>query len=1503
MSKFTRNLALIVGINDYVNGISPLQNAVNDAKKLVEILRDKHGYQVWECFDEGATLQPLKKFLLETLPQEVKSNDRLLFYFAGHGIALNGDDGPQGYLIPQDAKLGEIETYLPMTQVHESLNSLSCRHFLGIFDCCFAGAFRWSATRNAMSVSKVLHKERYDRFISSPAWQVITSAASDQKALDAFYHNTNRGSFGEHSPFAAALFEALTGAGDAYPPAIDGKPAGDGVMTATELYMYLRHRVEEVAGQNRSQQTPGIWGLNKHDKGEYIFLTPGHKLNLPSAPPLDESQNPYRGLQSFEEEHCNLFFGRSVLVEKLHHFVTTHPLTIVLGASGSGKSSVVKAGLIPQMRRTKEDNWCIVPAIRLGKSPFLALNQVLAQLNLPKIAGQIKLTDSIAAWVTQNTNSKLFLLIDQSEELISLCQNEEERREFFKQLVEAIANHSQVLRVLLTLRSDFEPQIRNYHTQKQDWQDARFIVPTMKRAELREAIEKPTEARVMFFQPTDLVDNLIDEIADMPGALPLLSFTLSELYIKYLKRQHEAKIQGETIDRAITKADYDELGGVTQSLTRRADLEYEQLVQENPAYARIIRHIMLRMVALSGGELARRQVPLSELQYPLGKNELAQKAISRFSQARLLVEGQDIEGQSYVEPAHDALVRGWGKLREWIKQEEDEETIILQRRLTPDAEKWKTKQPEKFQWKKYPYWVKYFQEKYQQSRYLWNANPDLLKLKDKLHSPDNWYNQIEEEFIRNSIQLRQNNRSLRIGAIASVFLSIVTFAAFQSYQRQEAEIRALAASSEALFVSGRQLDGLRDALKAAQILKSTTGIVASDTTRKQVMTALMQAVSLIKEKNIIQGHDNQVRSVRFSPDGLFLASSSDDRTVRIWSTANGEEIVRFRGHKNRVNNVNFSPDGKILASSDWDGRIKLWSLVNSREITPPSLIGHPNNPVYSVSFNRYGTVLVSAGWDGTIKLWRVADGKLIKTLTEHQQNVENKTNKINVINFSADGRQMVSSTEDGTIYLWDWDENKQDAKLRKRWKGHEDNVIGVVFSPNGKILASASFDNKVKLWSVPDGKPISTLTGHKNRVYSVSFSPNGQMLASAGSDRTVILWGLDNLEQPKEIQEIATFIGHNDEIYSVRFSPDGKTLASTGADKHIRFWSLDNDALKQLTIHKDRINAVSFQPVISNNEYMFTSAGTDRNIQFWSLTKNGKVTLLRKANLLQNQEHTGPINSLSFSPNGKVLASGSADVSVKVWDATTRQLMQTLPENPENKLGTNYVVNFSPNGKILAAAYATRKIKFWQIAQNGYEEIKPINPSMKGYSVNFSPDGSAIATILDDGVIKLWQFSALQKEIKLKEHTGVVYSLSFSPDSQILASASEDNTIKLWSMTNYKVTHTLKGHTGAVRNISFSPDGQILASASEDNTIKLWDRNGKELIALKGHSAPVLSLSFSPDGKYLISGSTDKTVLLWDLKLKDLDVLFKRGCQWSSAYLIGNTSLNQEDKSLCGTDR
>jgi hypothetical protein len=399
MPGFSRNLAIVIGINQYENGIFPLQTAVNDAKELARILEQEHGYQVRLLLDREVTLRNLNHLLEEILSKKVGSNDRVFFYFAGHGIALSGDDGPAGYLIPQDAQPGKVSSYLPMPQLHQALTELPCRHFLGILDCCVAGAFRWSSTRDVSTVPEVIYRERYDRFLQDPAWQVITSAAYDQKALDIVSLREQPGSMRSHSPFAEALFTALRGEADIMPPAKDGKPPGDGIITATELYLYLRDSVELLTEGHYKRQTPGLWPLKKHDKGEYIFLNPGHELNLPPAPPLDESKNPYRGLESFEEEHSELFFGRKALIEKLYEFLSSHPLTVVLGASGSGKSSLVKAGLIPYLKKLEEKEnksqkqWRILAPIRPGESPFSALNNVLTQESLPVVNISNKVLD------------------------------------------------------------------------------------------------------------------------------------------------------------------------------------------------------------------------------------------------------------------------------------------------------------------------------------------------------------------------------------------------------------------------------------------------------------------------------------------------------------------------------------------------------------------------------------------------------------------------------------------------------------------------------------------------------------------------------------------------------------------------------------------------------------------------------------------------------------------------------------------------------------------------------------------------------------------------------------------------------------------------------------------------------------------------------------------------------------------------------------------------------
>lgn len=475
---------------------------------------------------------------------------------------------------------------------------------------------------------------------------------------------------------------------------------------------------------------------------------------------LDNSQNPYRGLEAFEEEHSKLFFGRQALTEKLYQQVCKQPLTVLLGASGAGKSSLLKAGLIPHIKKLSPQNslgmlhgkslrkqWYIIAPIHPGESPLKALNSTLvADKLLTNIEKKLEnISVNIGTWLQQNSQSKLLLIVDQTEELVTMCRNEQERKDFLKLLADLVTNYSEGLRIVLALRSDFEAQFQDTAL-KEYWHESRFIVPRMKREELRSIIKEPASARKMSFESSSLVDKLIDEVVKIPEALPLLSFTLSELYLKSLNAVKERTRK----NRVITQADYEQIGGLRQSLNRRANSEYEALVKVDKVYKRTIRNVMLRMLAVSGGKLARRRVPLSELEYPEPENSQVKEVIRRFTNARLLVKGRDNEGNPYVEPAHDALVRGWEKLELW--KQDEKETIILQRWLRPAVVEWKNQQKAKL---------------------LWGSHPLIGSLKKVLNSDDNWLNPVEAEFVRRSVRHKNKNKAFRgVFAIGTSALAV-----------------------------------------------------------------------------------------------------------------------------------------------------------------------------------------------------------------------------------------------------------------------------------------------------------------------------------------------------------------------------------------------------------------------------------------------------------------------------------------------------------------------------------------------------------------------------------------------------------------------------------------------------------------------------------------------------------------------------------------------------------
>ena len=816
-----------------------------------------------------------------------------------------------------------------MTDLHAWLTALPCRHMLAILDCCFAGAFRWASTRHIGALPDVIHKERFDRYLRSPAWQVITSASYDQRAINVLTGSvaaslgTRKEDARQHSPFAQALFDALQGAGDLVP-----KGQGDGVITASELAVYLRQAVEiEAAQQANLEQTPQLWPLNKHRKGEFIFLAPGHPLSLPSAEALTEQNNPYRGLKSYESTHRELFFGRKEEIEALLALLEQQPFVAVLGASGTGKSSLVKAGLLPRLEDAG-GQWQVLPPIRPTDHPIQALTIRLRD-SLPGIPVALDADDGlarvVAAWQTTNPQKRLVLTVDQCEELITLCRDDAERAHFLALLAAALRQHPDAFRLVITLRTDFEPPLVQDTPLQPLWSDARYVIPPMDQANLHDVIEGPASVRVLYFEPPELVDALVTEVIQMPGALPLLSFTLSEMYLRYVRSGRD--------DRSLRQEDYDALGGVIGSLRNRANEEYDRLPDD--AHRLTMQRVMLRMVAVEGGELARRRVMLGELDYPtVEENGRVKTVLDRLVEGRLLVRGSvdnpdGSQGEAYIEPAHDALVLAWDRLLRWKR--EAEEYLPLQRRTTQAALEWE-RAPDN-----------------EQAGLLWNDDPRLPQLERILAPVDQavgrsalarvrrtlwpeaaaprhtaWLNRRELAFTQASVLRRAAVLKRIVGITAAVIVALAGLAVVAFFQAglardsaatavAEADRRAtevvVRATAQAAEAEARQIAETREAdAQAAATAEAAARILAErEERRAKAHLRAMQAQAvlasgkdpsgslplLLARKAVSPSFPRRRASAPFgnhcapqrSGAGLSLVSDSENQDSRTWLSA------------------------------------------------------------------------------------------------------------------------------------------------------------------------------------------------------------------------------------------------------------------------------------------------------------------------------------------------------------------------------------------------------------------------------------------------------------------------------------------------------------------------------------------------------------------------------------------------------------------------------------------
>ena len=1129
-------------------------------------------------------------------------------------------------------------------------------------------------------------------------------------------------------------------------------------------------------------------------------------------------RNPFRGLDHFGYEHRAIFFGRDaevrdVVAQLLRREAADCPGLLIEGPSGTGKSSFVLAGVLPALiqlhhlpadlqqslaaRRvpaaaalakwrpgllpSQPDLWQVVASLAAAWAAYEGLADLSAPSTLDTLADRIAATAH---------GSRLVWVIDQFEELFTLNLTPAVMTAFAGFLLDL---QQKGVWTLATFRTDALPALKEQPLLRQVFgtNEGQYYLAGLTGVAIEEVIRRPALAAGLRFQrgPDGVgLDQLLREAAHrQPDSLPLLQFTLNELYLRRSGRE-------------LTLSAHADLGGLPGSIVTTAAGILGESSNLRPEVSRLLRG-MVRLDEL--GRATRRYARLEEF----SDDPTVKPLLARLVDARLCVSDQR-EGFPVAAFAHDSLLQNLPVIVEWLKQEAG----LLRTRDLAEREAL--------------LWTEHGRSD------AWLASADQLVEFRALEQADVFRSNTVKEFLSRSQAKVANARRLRVAAISviAVLAVIASFAAVIANRKQrEAERQSLLTliaqkQSLAEAAAGRLKDGDLSYARGiiVNVLKERT---ANQAPSAEAVSVFQDVRALDPLQAVLTGHQNAVLDLAYSSDGSKLVTASTDGTARFWDARTGIEItVLYSNTEHAIHCPRFSPDGSrflfttgglvrlwdaaslqlIATMSDGTDRVHcaafspdstqiagtagkdlhIWDARTGREV---KRLPAPTADLILMAWSPDGSRLLATDPDDVVHIFKAADGAALARLTGH-------TKTIYAATFSPDGARVVTAAGDGTARIWDSITGSELFIL----KPNVGEVRGIAYSPDGRFIATGATNKQARLWDAATGTLLKQFTGHQAILGGVSFSPDSRYLATSGYDGTARVWRVAT--RP----ENTALLGHTASVEAVEFSRDGSLVLTGASDQTARVWRADSGAPVGVLQGFGGIESATF----STDGASILSTSGDHRYRIWDA---------KNLQLLQEKSMSETMSGVSATPDGRRWIATINDVDVGIWDIASGRQLLTLKGHAD---GIN-AIDFSPDGQRILTASVDKSARLWDAATGRQLMILP-HPDYLNCG-SFSPDGTLILTCSNDKALRLWDAHNGEKRMTLLGHAAFVFAGRFSRDGHRIVSGSKDGTVRIWDVHSGVQLGMIPAHEQNVWGVAWAPDGHHVASASRDQSARIWD--------------------------------------------------------------------------------